>query len=550
MVNGNWCTNDTAPGEDDGHNNYNNVLYPDDIKDEPVETLSSAAPQSSTAALAGAVPKETQTPGLTDLPGAFPETPANDLKTFSVNPIPASAGAGNPIHLEPGEKVPDPATLTSNTVSSTATTDPASYEKADAPPPQLGPVVITPDAEREAKGGMFALPPVLGSLIPESSLPKDAPADEKDPGVTIQSAAPTSSTAALAANVPKEPRGVPEIVKESQKEADASPEASANPDAVQEKRIIEKELKSKVSEEPPAAQSPTATEKAAGTVAASAAGLATTFAGATYAAKDKAAEALGYGSKTTDDHTAGVPEVVTKSQEEAHAAPEASANPEAVTEKAAVESELLEEVRKSDGTEEPTHPAPNVPEIVADSQEHAHAPPEASAETQAVEAKSEFESELLREVKKTDEAGEPVPTVTAAIIETAPGAPKDNSVKDKPLKSSAEPVGNVGDNSKTSEASGLNASAENPAVPATSKPAAESSETAPAPKPATEQTQPTVTTGVESITATEQTTAAPSTPKASRPSESAASTPENGASTDKKKKRRSFFGKLKEKFIH
>lgn len=695
VVNNNWCTNETAPGEDDGHNNYNNVLYPEDIKEEPVETLSSAAPQSSTAALASEVPKETPTPGLDDLPGSFPETPANDLKTFSVKPIPATAGAGNPVHLKPGEKVPDPSTLTSNTVSSTAKTDAASYERADAPPPQLGPVVITPEAEREANGGMFGLPPVSGSLIPESSLPKDALAStEKDPGVTTQSAAPTSSTAALAALVPKEPRGVPEVVKESQKEADASPEASANPDAVQEKSIIEKELKSKVSEEPPAAESPTATQKAAGSVADSTAGVAATFAGATYAAKDKAVEALGISRTAPSDHSSGVPDVVTRSQEEAHAAPEASANPEAVqekgileeelkskvseepasaesptttqkaagslgdsaagvaatftgatyaakdkaaaalgvdgntsndntsdvpevvtksqeeahvapeasanpeaveekaavesellkevakteetgqpagffsdlpavvsqsqekahaapeasanpeavSEKAAVESELLKEVKKSDGADEPTHPAAAVPEVVADSQEHAHVAPEASANAEAVKGKSAVESELLHEVKKTDEAGEPAPTITAATIETAPGAPKEKSTNAEPATSSNEPVGPLGE-------SGLNASAEKPAVPSTSKPNAESTETATA-KPTTEQTQPTVTTGVESTKTTEHTTASPSTPKAARPSESATSTPENGTSTDKKKKRRSIFGKIKDKLLH
>lgn len=532
VVDGNWCTNDTAPGETDSSGNYNNILSPDDIQ-EPVSTLSSAAPESTTAALAGAVPKESEKSQPSEsLPGSFPltppaETPSKEPQAFSVNPIPATeglgnpvklepgekvpdpstltsntvestvkhdkepaeeeekvsvapipatAGAGNPIHLAPGEKVPDPSTLTSNTISSTAKTDAASYEKSDAVPPQLGPV-ITPEAEREAKGGMFGLPPLTGGLIPESSLPKDTDAKtEQDPGVTIQSAAPTSTTAALAGEVPKEPRGVPETVADSQKEAGFTPEASANPEAVMEKKEVEEELKEKVPEEPPAAESST-TEKA-GAAATAAAG---TFAAATYAAKDKAAEAVGLNGQATGSE---VPEVVTESQKEAHASPEAAANPE------------------------------------------------------AVEEKKQVESELLKEVKTTDEAGEPGPTVTAATTEAAPGLSEEALTDTAPLKSSSEP-------------DALNAPTAKPALPETAKPVGDSRDVSPMSKPTTtEQTQPTVTTGPETGAAEAKT--GPETPKKdSTAPESAKATPESvasGATDDKKKKRRSFFGKLKEKF--
>jgi hypothetical protein len=312
-------TNDTHPKEEAAGGIYNNVLRPHEIMDEPVNTLSSAAPESSTAALAGAVPKEEKATSDESVPGAFPltppaATPGSEPQAFSVNPIPATeglgnpiklapgekvpdasaftsntvqstvkddtepaqvettavtdkkdvdeakvsvapipatAGPGNPIHLEPGEKVPDASTLTSNTISSTATTDEKSYNMPGALPPQLGPVLVTPEAEREAKGGMFALPPLSGPVIPESSLPMGAGAEnEKEPGFTIQSAAPTSTTAALAGAVPKEPRGVPAAVTESQKEAHYPPEASANPEAVQDKKEVEHELKEKIAEQP------------------------------------------------------------------------------------------------------------------------------------------------------------------------------------------------------------------------------------------------------------------------------------------------------------
>lgn len=58
VVDDQWTTDHTAPQEDDGHNNVNNVLHPKDIKPKGAitSTISSAAPGSTTAALAGQVP--------------------------------------------------------------------------------------------------------------------------------------------------------------------------------------------------------------------------------------------------------------------------------------------------------------------------------------------------------------------------------------------------------------------------------------------------------------------------------------------------------------
>ncbi|OCL10000.1 carbohydrate-binding module family 48 protein [Glonium stellatum] len=531
VVDGKWVTNDTAPGEEDGHNNYNNILLPDDIKEQPAQTFSSVTPESTTTALAGAVPKSQSNDSI---PGAFPETPATEPQTLSINPlpatdgpgnpihlapgekvpdpstftdntiestvkddpslgeeekpfgvdpIPATAGAGNPIHLAPGEPVPDPSTITSNTISSTVRTDAGSYENADSIPPQLGPV-ITPEAEREANGGMFGLPPISKNMIPESSLPMGPTGEiEKDPGVTIQSAAPISSTAALAALVPKEPRGVPEIVTESQKEANFEPEAAASAEAVQEKNEVEKELLKEVPEQPAAAESSSSTGELAETLTGGAAITGATFAGATYAAKEKAAELTGLNGPN-------VPEVVTESQKEADANPEASANPEAVAEKAAMESELL------------------------------------------------------KEVKTTKEASEPAPTVTAEASEVAPTLSPDALSGNGPLKSSSEPEA-------------LNAPAEKAAAPAV----ADSRDISPMSKQPTtvQQTAPTVTTGVETSTTEAKTTPTPETPNKGHErsaSQAIKGTPDSvgsGASQDtngKKKKRFSFLNKLKGKFHH
>ncbi|ORY08361.1 hypothetical protein BCR34DRAFT_13025 [Clohesyomyces aquaticus] len=611
VVDGNWCTNDSAPKEADGQGIQNNVLTPDDIKDEePAHTLSSVGPTSTTAALAGAVPKESEkSKSQESVPGAFPETPfetpATEAQAFSVNPIPATegmgnpiklapgekvpdpstftgntiqstvkddkndeepgeqsfgvapipatAGAGNPIHLAPGEKVPDPSTFTSNTVQSTVKLDADSYEKSDAGPPQLAGPVITPEVEREAKGGMFGLPPIAGNMIPESSLPMGSSAEgEKDPGFTISSVAPTATTVGLAADVPKEPRGVPTTVTESQKEADFAPEASANPEAVQEKKELEQELKSKVPEEPPAAESGISTEKVAAGAAAGVTAAAGAFAAATYAAKDKAAEAIGLNGQATASE---VPEVVAESQKEAHASPEASANPEAVEEKKEVESELLQAIKKTDEAGEPaptvtaatteTAPVPSagkaasaVPEVVAESQKEAHASPEASANSEALEEKKEVEAEILKEVKKTDETGEPAPVVAAAAAETTPALSKDALVDNAPLKSSSEPET-------------LNASVATPVIPETSKPTTDSRDISPMSKKptTTEQTAPVVTTGAESskVEAKSTPAAAPAAPETPVRNSEASSSKGTPGTEDKKKKRRSIFGKLKEK---
>jgi hypothetical protein len=715
-VDGTWLLNDTHPKESDGSGNYNNLLTPEEIK-EPVSTLSSAAPQSTTAFLAGAVPKESQKSAAEkskaeeSIPGAFPmtppaETPGSEPQMFSINPlpateglgnpirltpgepvpnpssftsntihstvkddkepeeekvsvapIPATAGAGNPIHLAPGEKVPDASTFTTNTIQSTVNTDAASYEKSDALPPQLGPVV-TPESERDAKGGMFSLPSLAGSLIPESSLPKDTDVkSERDPGFTIQSAAPSSSTAALAGQVPIEHRGVPQAVTESQQKAHFAPEAAANPEAVQEKSAVEQELKAMVPEEPPAAES-TLTGKATTAATVGVTSAAGAFAAAYNLARNKAAETIGYGQSTQssaviDQATASeVPDIVADSQKEAHVSPEASANSEAVEEKRAVESELLGKINQTEGASGPasTVPASTVPDIVAESQREAHVSPEASANSEAVEEKKaveselleianhtrgagvpastvpdvvaesqkqahvdpeasankeaveekkaveaellqqshstgnatapvaavpevvvesqkqahvgpeaaankeaveekkEVEAELLQQVKKTVEAGEPAPTETSVTSATAPGLSNVALVDSKPLETS-------------SESDGLNAGADKPAMaPMTAAQPTEfiqvsspsdSRDVSPmskAPTKATEQSQPVVTSGVESSKMPAQST--PATPQKKEAPSSSTATPESIASsttTDKKKKRTSIFGKLKAK---
>ncbi|KAJ5644853.1 hypothetical protein N7507_010864 [Penicillium longicatenatum] len=342
VVDGIWTTDKRLREVNDGADNLNNVLLPEEIQTQtktPTQTepqtldqnqntpttataaMSGVTPDSTTAMLAANVPKEEQNGHL---PGAFPDTPGQESdQVFSVNPIPASGGYGNPVKLNPGEKVPEPSTIHGNTVDSTVKLDKESYEKSDSVP--LGSAGTQIDT---AGPSAFNLPPVSKNIIPESSLPMGGPAQRAasteqeqlqaggpaqqaamtDPGYTIQSAHPSSTTAALAAQVPLEKEkqtgpaiqsahptsttaalaadvplekekqtngtapvnAVPEVVKESMSEAHRDPEAAANKEAVEEKKEVEQELTKKVDLEE-SAGTPAPTETAATTAKAPAA---------------------------------------------------------------------------------------------------------------------------------------------------------------------------------------------------------------------------------------------------------------------------------------
>jgi hypothetical protein len=208
-----------------------------------------------------------------------------------------------------------------------------------------------------------------------------------------------------------------------------------------------------------------------------------------------------------------VPEVVQESQQEAGVGPEASAVPEEVKEKNAVEKELLSEVPVAPATSEGTAEegtagdgtAKDTPEVVKESIAESGQSPEAAGNEEAVLEKKAVEKELLSEIKPETSTGESAPKITS----TAGGlsAPTPDASKD-----------------------------------------VESRDVSPH-----TQTTPAVTTGVATTTTTDKTT--PATPakdstvsppaKATPGSSKAPESPASSSVADKKKKRTSFFGKLK-----
>jgi hypothetical protein len=354
VVDNKWVFDHTKSSETDEHLNSNNVLHPSDLV---VNTMSSAAPNATTAALAGQVPKEES---KSSVPGAFVETPSTEPSTFSVNPLPATSGGGNPISLAPGEKVPHPSTIGDKTIGNTVTLDKESYEAGSG-----AAATSAPDSS------LFTVPPIQKgqTMIPESSLPMGSAATDGNVGPYISGIGSTATTVGLAGAVPLESSVVPKTVTESQHDAHVSPEASANPTAVEEKAEVEDELKSKVPEAAPTSESGFSTGSIAAAITGGAAAAAAVVTGAAFAAKEHAtnlaanASSIAQGvvppseeSKVAAAPTtiaASVPEVVKESIADAHKSPEAAGNPEAVLEKSAVEAELLKKVPEEEQAGEP-----------------------------------------------------------------------------------------------------------------------------------------------------------------------------------------------------
>jgi len=264
--------------------------------------------------------------------------------------------------------------------------------------------------------------------------------------------------------------------------------------------------------------------------------------------------------------TTTVPDEVTESQKEAGQDAEAAANPEAVTEKSAFEKELLAKVPTNNETGEAAPVAgviePEVPREVTESQRKAGEDAEAAASPEAVHDKSDMEKELLAKVPTAEGKGEPAPTETAATATRAPEAttPTAAATSDGLNASSASPAVPAATKASNPALSAATIATAKPTpAPAATTAAAHSAVSAESPTPATASTpsKPQVTSGVASSS-----TPATSTPnkrhsmveRLRKPQESPAAGSSSstegsaaGSPSSKSSKRRSFFGRLKDK---
>ncbi|PNY25776.1 Uncharacterized protein TCAP_04284 [Tolypocladium capitatum] len=460
VVDNNWTINQSAAHEADEDGNVNNFLTRADLQPVPGSAfINTVTAESSTVAMAGkknnkkkqtqkqqqaaaadtaetttadaaetttadtalapaeAAPVETgeDTAAPSNVPGDFPVTPANEEedKTFGVKPLPAAAGAVNPVQLHPGEKIPE--SVAAQNVNEHVKLDQASYEKSDALP-----------------GVETDLPPVSKNLIPESSLPMG---NGKD--VTINTVGVGATTTALAGQVPLEPQ-VPEVIKESQDKAGAAPEASAVAEEVQDKAKVEEGLNDKVKEAPATSEGASGIGIKKNDIETPAEKVGTTVNDVATAATDAVDKNLpdSVGQQlpeSASNHLAGqteedplekaspeVPSEVKQSLAEAGKSPEAATNTVAVDEKKEVESELLKEVK----------PAPAVDDAKA-------------TETKTTET-AETETAETAETKTTETNPEAATTEAvlagAAQPETVPAAANGNGAESKPAESSDKPA--------------------------------------------------------------------------------------------------------------
>ncbi|KAK6339204.1 hypothetical protein TWF718_008626 [Orbilia javanica] len=363
--------------------------------------LSLVTPESTTAALAAEVPlevarsepvvpvaaettkadstpEEIPTPDPRSVPGYLPDTAEEKVEAeqiFSVNPIPASETADNPIKLEANEPVPPP----TGSVTDNVKLDKESYEQADAS--NLGVGATAAAALAAVTGAVVAAAETTGvtNLIPESALPV----------VGITDAVKSLLPEAVVGKVEKEEdhstattEVVPPVVVESQEKAGVDPEASGNPAAVEAKKEVEDELVAKVEKAIP--------------------------------------------EPTAEFSRADVPEVVRESQAEAGAPLEASASPIAVEAKKEIEAELKAEVKPAEPVaEEPVaspSEIPAVPAVVTAAIEKAGVPAEAVANPVAVEAKAIVEEAIVKaettpEILEAPKAEEP--STVEKVVEAA-----------------------------------------------------------------------------------------------------------------------------------
>ncbi|EGE01930.1 hypothetical protein TEQG_00971 [Trichophyton equinum CBS 127.97] len=200
IVDGHWRTDPAALQEEtDEHNNINSVLLPRHIsptsstnmangnnnkknnnnnnnnRSAPTtSTISGVTPESTTAALAGAVPREpnahqatissaaptsstAQLAGQVPFekpPGTYPESPIKD-ESYSVNPLPATGTLGNPVKLAPGEKLSDSAkNVSSSGLGGNVTLDKGSYDKdASDPTMAAAAAAVTGGSDKNKKQG-------------------------------------------------------------------------------------------------------------------------------------------------------------------------------------------------------------------------------------------------------------------------------------------------------------------------------------------------------------------------------------------------------------
>jgi len=202
--------------------------------------ISSVSPDSTTAALAAGVSGEARTPSLKDVPGGFPRTLAIETSDphGDAEQVPPSEPA--PKHDDNSEDLSGGVKLDLNSSPEADVPEIVedSQEKADVPPETSA--APEQKEEGELKEGVPVQPGAEGGAAGDQ-------AATVTPTVGGIAAAAGLSSASGESNEETTPAIAPDLVKQSQETAHVSPEASAVESAVEAKKEFESELKQEVS---------------------------------------------------------------------------------------------------------------------------------------------------------------------------------------------------------------------------------------------------------------------------------------------------------------
>lgn len=204
--------------------------------------ISSVSPDSTTAILAAGVSGEVRTPSLKDVPGGFPQTSAIETSDphGDAEQVPPSEPA--PKHDDNYEDLSGGVKLDLNSSPEADVPEIVedSQEKADVPPEASAAPEQEKEVEGELKEGVSVQPGAEGGAAGDQ-------AATVTPTVGGIAAAAGLSSASGESNEETTPAIAPDLVKQSQEAAHVSPEASAVESAVEAKKEFEDELKREVS---------------------------------------------------------------------------------------------------------------------------------------------------------------------------------------------------------------------------------------------------------------------------------------------------------------
>ena len=276
-----------------------------DVKES---TISSVSPDSTTAALAAGVSGEARTPSLKNVPGGFPQTSAIETPSLheDAEQVPSS---------EPAPKHGDSAEDLGGGVRLDLDSSPEANVPLEAP---AAPEVVEQKEEvgEELKGVPAAQLGTGGDVTDQAQADIAVVAATVTPTIGGIAAAAGLSSASGERSEETTPAIAPNLVKQSQEAAHVSPEASTVESAVEAKKEFESELKREVSPASPVRE----------------------------LAENPAAPAVSPVSEPTKP-VGQAPEAVEDSLAMASSKPEATSVNDAVEAKTAVESQLKDEVK-------------------------------------------------------------------------------------------------------------------------------------------------------------------------------------------------------------